>query len=104
MTQLLPFLEADIRLRENGHQSLLRKITQDIPAQFLDRLKDKRAASLNAPMGDMHHVASIPESVVLKWMGEGFNVFDQNVTVQEIIARLRVEDMGDFMATERTIR
>jgi hypothetical protein len=96
------FIDADIGLKFDK-DTLTRKVTQHIPDSFLDRLKTKRDASRNAPMGNFHHLASIPTAVVEKWQAEGFNIFDQNVSVQEIMKRLRTEDMQKFFASDRKI-
>jgi hypothetical protein len=36
-------------------------------------------------------------------MAEGFNIFDQNVTAQDIIKRLQSQDMTGLMATTKRI-
>lgn len=97
------FIDADIRLRRVDDETAARTVTQAIPDQFLRDLKDQRSHSANAPMGEMHKVASIPVAVVEKWIAEGFNIFDKNVTVPEIVKRLQSEDLTAFMATERRI-
>lgn len=77
--------------------------TQEIHSSFLDNLATKRADSVNAKMGDLHHVASIPVILVEKWKNEGFDIFDKNIKLQDIVKRLHSEDMQAFMATERRI-
>lgn len=95
------FLDAETRLRfENDH--MVRKLTQEVPDSFLDGLRSERDAS-TAPAGNFHRVASIPVAIVEKWMAEGFNIFDKNVTVKEIVRRLHREDMTAFMATKKRI-
>jgi hypothetical protein len=77
--------------------------SQEIHSSFLDNLATKRADSVNAKMGDLHHVASIPVILVEKWKNEGFDIFDKNIKLQDIVKRLHSEDMQAFMATERRI-
>lgn len=101
-TQGVQFFDADARYRvEPDH--LVRKVTQEIPSSFLDTLSEKRLRSANAQTGDLHHVASIPTSLVEKWIAEGFNIFDKNVTIAEIVKRLHSEDMATFMATTKQV-
>jgi hypothetical protein len=97
------FLDADIRLRKDDPKSVTRKITQEIPDSFLRGIRDKKFSSSNSRMGDMHHVASIPVALAEKWIAEGFNIFDKNVSVPEILKRLHSEDMTAFIATNRRI-
>ena len=87
----------------DGSDLVGRKITQDIPDEFLTDLRDSRFASRNERMGNFHKVASLPVAVVEKWIAEGFNVFDKNVTVPEILKRLSAESLTDFIATNRRI-
>lgn len=95
-------IDADTRLRfEKDHA--VRKITQEVPKSFLDGLRRKRDASGEKSTGDMHHVASIPVAIVEKWMAEGFNIFDKNVNLKEIVKRLNSEDMTAFMVTNKRI-
>lgn len=77
--------------------------SQEIPTSFLDNIADARNATANARMGDMHRVASIPTLYVEKWMREGFNIFDRNVTVPEILKRLHREDMERLITTTKKI-
>ena len=100
----IEFLDTNTQLLLNAtDDNAVRKTQQYIPSSFLDRLKDKRSASVNAPMGDMHHVASIPTSVVEKWMAEGFNIYDKNVGLKAILQRLRAEDMNGLIATAKSL-
>jgi hypothetical protein len=101
----IELLDATTRLQfdRSDDKTLLRRITQDVPSSFLDRLRDKRLASNNAPMGDLHHVASIPVAIVEKWITEGFNIYDKNVTIPEIMRRLQSESMEHLKATSKAI-
>jgi hypothetical protein len=98
------FIDADIRLRINPDENRVeRKVSQDLPSSFLDRLKDTRTRSANKRMGEFHHVASIPVALVEKWQAEGFNLYDKNVSVQDVLKRLNSEDLTAFIATSRKI-
>ena len=46
-------------------------------------------------------VASIPVIVVEQWMREGFNIYE--ATPQEIVKRLKDQNLEGFMATEKSI-
>lgn len=96
------FFDTNNAIRINGDQATIKRV-QHIDDSLLDRLRDSRHASRNAPTGDMHHVASIPVAVVEKWMAEGFNIFDRNNSHADIIKRLQSEDMMDFMATTKRL-
>lgn len=79
------------------------KRTQNVDDSLLDRIADKRLSTQHSRMGDMHHVASVPTVIVEKWMAEGFNIFDKNVTIPEILRRLQSEDMQRLIATSKNI-
>lgn len=74
---------------------------QHIPDHILDDLNIQRTESGNKREGDMMKIASIPVVVVDKWMREGFDVFKHSA--KEIVARLKAEDLGHFMATTKRI-
>lgn len=94
--------DVETHLSYDGDKAVFRR-TQDIGNHFLSDLATSRLESSHGRMGDMHHVASIPTGVVEKWMSEGFNIFDKNVSLPEIIKRLQSEDMMGLMATSRRI-
>jgi len=101
-TEGVHLIDANTRLRfEKDHA--VRRITQEVPASFLDQLKRKRDDSASAPTGEMHHVASIPVAIVEKWMAEGFNIFDKNINLKEIVKRLNSEDMAGFLVTNKRL-
>lgn len=85
------------------HESdaLVRKHTQNITQAFLDDLKDARNESTSKPMGEFHKVASIPTVVAEKWLREGFDLWE--ATGEQIVRKLKAEDMGAFMATEKRV-
>lgn len=86
-------------LRESG--DLVRKHTQDISQSFLDDLKDSRNASKAQQEGEYMRVASIPVIVAEQWMREGFNIYE--ASGQEIVKRLKEQNLDGFMATEKSI-
>jgi len=99
-TQLI---DPNITFEDDSDNALVVKKEQAIPQSFLDRLKTARDDSSNNKMGDYHRVASIPTVVVEKWMREGFNIWDKNVTVKEIVARLKLEHLDYFLTTTKSV-
>ncbi len=80
------------------------KHTQEIPQWHLDNLKQQRDASATQKTGDMMKVASIPVAVIEKWMREGFDVMrDKNITAKDIVNKLKNEDLGAFLTTEKSL-
>jgi hypothetical protein len=96
-------INPDITFEDDTDNALVVKKEQAIPQSFLDRLKESRDESANNRMGDYHRVASIPTVVVEKWMREGFNIWDKNVTAKEIVARLKLENLDAFLTTTKRI-
>lgn len=90
-----------LEINDDGVATIRRQ--QEISDQFWDRLREIKAVQDNEPIGDFHMVASIPCVLVEKWYAEGFNMFDRNVTVQEILKRLRAEDADRLITTSRNI-
>lgn len=99
-TQLI---DPNITFENDSDNALVVKKEQAIPQSFLDRLKTARDDSSNNKMGDYHRVASIPTVVVEKWMREGFNIWDKNVTAKEIVARLKLENLDYFLTTTKSV-
>lgn len=75
--------------------------SQNISKSFLDDLTDSRNHTSGVPSGEFLRVASIPTIVVEKWMREGFNIWE--ASGKEIVKRLKDEDLGGFMATDKRI-
>jgi len=96
-------INPEVSFQEDSDEKLVVKKEQQIPQSFLDRLKESRDESANNRMGDYHRVASIPTVVVEKWMREGFNIWDKNVTAKEIVARLKLENLDAFLTTTKNI-
>ncbi len=80
---------------------VIRKNTQNISQSFLDDLKDSRNASKDQQEGEYMRVASIPVIVAEQWMREGFNIYE--ASGQEIVKRLKEQNLDGFMATEKSI-
>lgn len=80
---------------------VFRKHTQNISQSFLDDLKDARNASKDQYEGEYMRVASIPVIVVEQWLREGFDIYE--ATPQEIVKRLKDQNLEGFMTTEKSI-
>ena len=80
---------------------VFRKHTQNISQSFLDDLKDNRNASKDQNEGEFMRVASIPVIVVEQWQREGFDIYQ--ATPQEIVKRLKDQNLDYFMATDKRI-
>jgi hypothetical protein len=74
--------------------------TQDVPADWLENLKDCRLASRERA-GETHRVASIPTALVEAWQRKGFDVYRE--PIKAIVKRLRDEGYHQFLATEKRI-
>jgi hypothetical protein len=98
----IDLLDARNRLILEDDRAVIQR-SQDLGEHFLSDLATRRVESANAPIGDFHHVCSIPTVVIEKWMAEGFNLFDPNVTAQDIIKRLQSQDMTGLMATTKNV-
>lgn len=96
-------INPDVSFSEDSDEKLVVKKEQQIPQSFMDRLKSFRDDSSNRRMGDFERIASIPTVVVEKWMREGFNIYDKNVTAKEIVARLRLEHLDGFLTTTKSV-
>ena len=83
--------------------NLTRVDAQYISPRFLDDLKDSRNQSKAKPEGDFMHVASIPVIFVEKWKREGFDIMKGDIPIQDIIKKLKAENLDGFMATEKSI-
>tara|TARA_B100000073_G_scaffold330804_1_gene319584 strand:+ start:426 stop:737 length:312 start_codon:yes stop_codon:yes gene_type:complete len=79
------------------------KKSQDIPTNFLDRLKEQRNTSLDQREGEFMKVASIPVVIVEKWQKEGFDILDPNTNPKEVIRRLKEENLDAFITTDKAV-
>jgi hypothetical protein len=81
--------------------NVIQKSTQIISQSFMDDLKESRNQTSGKPSGEFMRVASIPTTVVEKWMREGFNIWEASGT--EIVKRLKNESLDGFLATDKRI-
>lgn len=103
MTAIPQLLDADIRLNVVAPDKIDRKIIQDIPDDFISDLRDERSASNNSRAGEMHRVASVPVALVEQWQAQGFNIYDKNVSVKDILARLKRENLTAFLTSNKAL-
>lgn len=106
MTDTLPngvvFHDTKRRLTIEDDRAIIRR-QQEIPDNFWENLRETKHVQDNAPVGEFLQVASIPTNVVEEWFAQGFNIFDKNVTLSMILARLRLEDKDRLITTSRSI-
>lgn len=72
---------------------------QDVEAEleackYLERTDSRKQRQTAAG----EHYAHIPDSIIIKWMGEGFNIYSPNVTMAEIFQRVN-RDIPQFKLT-----
>lgn len=96
----IDLLGVDTQYLQTGND-VFRKHTQNISQSFLDDLKDNRNASKDQNEGEFMRVASIPVIVVEQWQREGFDIYQ--ATPQEIVKRLKDQNLDYFMATDKRI-
>ena len=84
--------------------SLVRQDSQVISQAFLDDMKERRDNSKRQAEKDYMHVAAIPLIVVEKWQREGFDILhDRNISLSEIVLKLKNENLDAFLATEKSV-
>ena len=99
----LAFNDVSVRMTIDDDKAVFRR-TQKIDDGLLDSLAQSRVDSANERITqDFYHVASIPVVVVEKWMREGFNIYDPNNKIEDIMKRIRAEDMERLLATTRQV-
>lgn len=103
ITNNIELVDVDTNLVANRDGGLGLLKSQEISSSFFQDLRDDRMASSNSRMGEFHKVASIPTFIVEKWMREGFNIFDKNISMKDIIRKLNSDDMTNLMATTRKV-
>jgi hypothetical protein len=64
-------------------------------------MRDEKAESTRKREKNFMHIGSIPVIFVNKWKRQGFDIFDKNVTFKDIAARLRAENLDDFISTAK---
>lgn len=94
----------DARSNIHGNaDGLFVQTSQEISTTLLADLRARYDASATTRMGENHHVAAVPVVVVEKWMREGFNIYDSNVTPRDIVRRLRAEHLDHFIVSKRAV-
>lgn len=83
--------------------SLVIRKDQEITSEFLDSLADERFHSNQGPAKEFHRFASIPVAVVEKWQREGFDVLSGRYSAKEIMRKLKSEDLGAFITTNKRL-
>jgi hypothetical protein len=101
-TDKLVFHTTSHRLREDGDNLIIRR-QQEIPDQFWENAARLKHIQDSKPVGEFLQVATIPEAVVEQWYRDGFNIFDKNVSIPEVLRRLRAEDLNALITTSRDI-
>ena len=99
-----PFHDVDVKVQVSDDAKTLNVAKQQyIPDSFLKGLAEEREASKTNKMGEYHKVASIPVALVEKWKSEGFDIFDKNNSLRDVLNRLQSQDFHQFIATSRKI-
>ncbi|AYJ85542.1 hypothetical protein D3Y57_05535 [Sphingomonas paeninsulae] len=99
---ILNLIDSHTNLKIEDDKAIFKR-TQDISTSFLDSLAAERGSQDSAPIGNFHKVASIPTVVVEKWMSEGFNIFDKNIKIEDILKRLASLDMEKLITTSKRL-
>lgn len=86
---------------------LVIKHEQDIPDDYISKLKRDKIDTLHTPTGDFMRVASIPIDVLQKWDREGFH-FEAELAsgtsgLMRVLNRLRAESLDAFITTNKRI-
>jgi len=74
---------------------------QEIPDEWRRGLQDIRTHQDSKFAADDVQIASLPGALVDHWFRQGFNIWDRNVTPQDIIDRLVREDLTAFLTTSK---
>ena len=96
--------DVETKVRLDDDKAIFKR-SQEIDSGFLSGLgylKQESASSFNKT-GDFHKVASIPVVIVERWMAEGFNIYDPNVKLPDILKRLQREDMEQLIASGKRL-
>ena len=94
------FIDQNVAFEENSEGLVIERY-QEIPQSFLDNLRAEKANSKSVREGQTMRVASIPVSVVEKWMREGYDF--HNATAAQIVAKLKQENLDDFITTQKSV-
>lgn len=94
------FLDLKWAFDENSEGLVIERF-QEIPQDFIDTLRREKANSMSVREGETMRAASIPEAVVDKWIREGYDFW--NAEAHEIVAKLRMENLDDFITTNKNV-
>jgi hypothetical protein len=75
---------------------------QEIPDDFRRNIQDIRTHQDGKFAADDVQIASLPGALVDHWFRQGFNIWDRNIRAQDIIDRLRNENLGAFLCTSKS--
>ena len=90
--------------RHHKIQSAHIEAFQEIPDEFTAAIRRERDFQDQKFAADDVKIASLPGALVDHWYREGFSIWDQNITPQDIINRLVREDLTAFLCTSKTFR
>lgn len=76
---------------------------QEIPDEFLTRIKDQRFGMAKSSENDFMEVADVPVAVVDQWKRQGFDIMKEEVTADMIVKRLRSEGLEAFISTNKRV-
>lgn len=96
----MKLLDTNVALLESAGDLGVR-YTQEIPDDFIQDIQDRFTGANERINGNFLFAGSVPAATVDRWMREGFNVFEEKIPT--ILARLRAENMGKFIATSKRI-
>lgn len=80
---------------------LVRVHTQRIDDDFLNGLREEKAAKAGLRSKDWDKAVSVPTFVVDLWRRQGFDFF--RMSVKETVAKLRADGLDAFVATEKSV-
>lgn len=99
MTSNTNFIDSGFSLDEHSDGFVVQTY-QSIPNEYIDGLKQERFENSQQRTPDgMYRAASIPVSVIDKWMNEGFNFYEESGPA--IIARLKLENLDSFITSDK---
>ena len=77
----------------HGDEGLVVRKEQEIPDEFLRGLDEERDARKRDPGNEWALLCSVPVVIADQWCREGFNIYSDDIDPQEIVRRLRNEDL-----------
>ena len=96
----MQLLDVEASFHESA-DGLFIKHSQAIPQEFLDECRAGRHATTAGRLGDMHHVAAVPTSVVELWLRQGFDIHRESA--RAIVKRLRDHGLEAFLTTNKRV-